>query len=105
MDIQQIEEAAHRKLEQDRNDRITAVKEYASAAKRSADARAELAAADDDHLAKYRAALRQGWTESDLKGFGIEQPSKKLGGRPRKVRTAPRQRAAEATADSPMDQD
>lgn len=105
MDIQQIEEAAHRKLEQDRNDRITAVKEYASAAKRSAEARAELAAADDDHLAKYRAALRLGWTESDLKSFGIVQPSKKLGGRPRKVRTERRQRVADAAAESPIDQD
>jgi hypothetical protein len=100
MDIQQIEEAANRKLEQDRNDRITAVREYAAAAKRSTEARAELAAADDDHLAKYRAAIRHGWTESDLKGFGIEPPTKKLGGRPRKPRTAPRQRAAETPAES-----
>ncbi|MGT2462954.1 hypothetical protein [Sinomonas atrocyanea] len=101
MDIQQIEEAANRKLEQDRNDRITSVREYAAAAKRSAEARAELAAADDEHLVKYRAAIRQGWTESDLKGFGIEPPSKKLGGRPRKARSAPRSRTPETAAESP----
>ncbi|KHL04494.1 hypothetical protein [Sinomonas humi] len=95
MDIQQIEEAAHRRIEQDRNERIAAVREYANAAKRSADARVELSAADNEHLAKYRAALRQGWTDSDLKGFGIEPPAKKLGGRPRKARTAPRQRTSE----------
>lgn len=100
MDIEQIEEAAHRKIEQDRNERIAAVREYASAATRSADARAELSAADDEHLAKYRAALRRGWTESDLKGFGIEPPSKKLGGRPRKVRTAPRQSPRESAAET-----
>jgi hypothetical protein len=102
MDIQQIEDAANHRLEQDRNARIAAVRDYAHAAKRVADARAELAAAEDDHLAKLRAALRHGWTETDLKGFGIEAPSKKLGGRPRKARTAPRQRTAEATAESPM---
>ncbi|AMM34790.1 hypothetical protein SA2016_4138 (plasmid) [Sinomonas atrocyanea] len=101
MDLQQIEEAANRKLEQDRNDRITAVREYAAAAKRSAEARAELAAADEDHLAKYRAAIRHGWTESDLKGFGIEPPTKKLGGRPRKPRTAPRSRTPETVPESP----
>jgi hypothetical protein len=88
MDIQEIEAAATRKLEADRNARITAVKDYAESAKLVASLRDDLRDAETQHLAAQRAALRIGWTEADLKGFGIEAPTKSVGGRPRKARPA-----------------
>lgn len=102
MDIEQIQEAARRKLEEDRNVRVTSVKEYAEAAKRVAELRAELKEAEREHLAAHRAALRLGWAETDLKGFGIEAPALSLGGRPRKPKTSPQPRLAEDTDRSTM---
>lgn len=102
MDIDQIEEAARRKLEEDRNTRITSVKDYAEAAKRVAELRVELKEAERQHLASHRAALRQGWAESDLKGFGIEAPTLSVGGRPRKAKSSPQQRPTEPGDRSPI---
>lgn len=87
MDIEQIQAAARRKLEEDHNARVTSVKEYAEAAKRVAELRTELKEAERQHLAAHRAALRLGWADSDLKGFGIEPPTLSVGGRPRKAKS------------------
>lgn len=100
MDIEQIQQAARRRLEEESNARVASVKEYAEAAKRVADLRLELKEAERAHLAAHRAAVRRGWAETDLKAFGIDAPALSLGGRPRKAKTtlpaAPAQPAAPA---------
>ena len=102
MDIEQIQEAASRKLEENRNVRVTSVTEYAEAAKRVADLRAQLKMAERRHLAAHRAAVRLGWTEADLKGFGIESPTLSVGGRPRKPKGSPSQPPSEHVNESVM---
>lgn len=104
MDIDQIQEAARRKLEQDRNARVASVREYAEAAKRVAEIRIQLKEAERAHLTAHRAALRLGWAETDLKGFGIEPPTLSVGGRPRKAKTSPQPRRPEHADESPMTQ-
>jgi len=47
-----------------------------------------LAAAEQKYAKDYQAALRADWTESDLRGFGLDTPSRKAGGRPRGKRPA-----------------
>jgi hypothetical protein len=88
MDLNDIEAAAAAKLEADRNARIAAVRELAQAARGAADARGILAAAEAAHTAKYRHATRLGWTDADLKEFGIALPGRKPAGRPQKQRKA-----------------
>lgn len=47
-----------------------------------ADAAQVLASAEQKYARNYQAALRADWTESHLRGFGLDAPSKKAGGRP-----------------------
>ncbi|MET3923197.1 hypothetical protein [Arthrobacter sp. UYEF20] len=47
-----------------------------------------LAAAEQKYAKDYQAALRAEWSESDLRGFGLDTPSRKAGGRPRGKKTA-----------------
>ncbi|MCH6472595.1 hypothetical protein [Sinomonas terrae] len=101
MDIEQIEAAAQRKLEEDRHARVTSVKAYAEAAKRVADLRADLKAAERQHLAAHRQAVKLGWSEPDLKAFGIEAPTISVGGRPRKAKTSSESRPAKDTEEEP----
>lgn len=100
MDTQSIAQAAAAKLDADRNERIAAVTELAESAKRVKAARAELAAAEQAHLQSYRDAVKMGWTFPEIKGFGIEVPSKNLGGRPRKAKTVTTKPVTEATGES-----
>lgn len=87
MDIEQIQQPARRRLEEEQNARVASVKEYAEAAKRVADLRLELKEAELAHLAAHRTAIRRGWAENDLKAFGIDAPTLSVGGRPRKAKT------------------
>lgn len=100
MNTQSIEEAAAAKLDADRNERITAVTDLAKAAERLERARVEYAEAEANHFDLFRVASRHGWTAADLKGFGIEVPSKSVGGRPRKPKTSPSRRAASSPSES-----
>lgn len=104
MDTDSIRQAAAAKLDADRNERINAVTELAESARALSQARQELAAAEQQHAQLYRASLRLGWTESDIKGFGIDAPAKSAGGRPRKTKTAAPKTTPGAAADhSPHD--
>ncbi|MDQ0241396.1 hypothetical protein [Arthrobacter bambusae] len=97
MNLHDIEAAARRKLEAEQNARVQAVRDYAENARVVGEARETLREAESQHLAAYRAAVRVGWTDADLKGFGIESPSKSVGGRPKKARSA---RPAETQEDT-----
>lgn len=99
MDTQSIAQAAAAKLDADRNERIAAVTELAESAKALTHSRQQLAAAEQQHAQHYRAAQRLGWTDADLKGFGIESPTKSVGGRPRRPKAV-----TTKTASSSMDE-
>ncbi|MDO5867117.1 MULTISPECIES: hypothetical protein [Paenarthrobacter] len=83
MDIQSIEQAAAAKLDADRNERISFIREIAEASLKYRSARENLTAAESELSQLHRAARNHGWTEKDLKDFGIEPNPKNLGGRPR----------------------
>lgn len=100
MNTQSIEAAAAAKLDADRNERIAAVTALATAAERLERARVEYAEAEAQHFELFRAAGRYGWTAADIKGFGIEVPSKSVGGRPRKPKASPSRRAASSPSES-----
>lgn len=100
MDTQSIAQAAAAKLDADRNERIAAVTELAESAKALTYSRQQLAAAEQQHTQHYRAAQRLGWTDADLKGFGIESPTKSAGGRPRKPKAVPSKPVAASTDES-----
>ncbi|WP_056627988.1 hypothetical protein [Arthrobacter sp. Soil736] len=96
MNIQQIEEAAARKLDADREARIAFIRDIASASERFRAARESLAESERKLSQLHRQATTHGWTEADLKGFGIEPNPRNVGGRPRKPK-AQRDGAAEAS--------
>ncbi|MFC8041788.1 hypothetical protein ACFUOZ_20740 [Paenarthrobacter sp. NPDC057355] len=84
MDLDQLESAAVQRLEAERTAKIAALKTVAEAAVRVADLRAHMVSAEAAHTAAYREVLKHGWTDADLKHFGIDQPGKKPTGRPRR---------------------
>lgn len=86
--IDQITEEAERRLSQDRDAKIEAVRRAGESGLALAEARDLLAAAERDHNQNHVAALRLGWTPKDLKDFGIEQATKASGGRPKKAPAA-----------------
>jgi hypothetical protein len=58
----------------------------------------EAAAAEREHAATWAAALREGWTEAELKGMDLIPPGRKPPGRPARRRTS-----HPASADSDAD--
>lgn len=87
MDIQSIEQAAAAKLDADRNARISFIREIAEASVKYRSARDNLTAAETELSQLHRAARGHGWSEKDLKDFGIEPNPKNLGGRPSRQKT------------------
>ena len=83
MDINDIAAKAAAKIDAARDAKVNAVKAAAASSVELADAARVLAAAEQKYAKNYQAALRADWTESDLRGFGLDAPSKKAGGRPR----------------------
>ena len=83
MDINDIAVKAAAKIDATRDEKVNAVKTAAASSVELADAARLLAAAEQKYAKNYRAALRADWTESDLRGFGLDAPGKKAGGRPR----------------------
>jgi hypothetical protein len=83
MDIDDIAAKAAAKIDAARDVRVNAVKTAAASGVELAEAAQLLAAAEQKYAKDYQAALRADWTESDLRGFGLDAPSKKAGGRPR----------------------
>ena len=83
MDINDIAAKAAAKIDAARDVRVNAVKTAAASGVELAEAAQLLAAAEQKYAKDYQAALRADWTESDLRGFGLDAPTKKAGGRPR----------------------
>ncbi|MEZ2373393.1 hypothetical protein [Arthrobacter sp. RCC_34] len=90
MDISQIEEEARRKLEEEKDARIRAAVTAAEAAKDAADLAAQLKDAEKLRAKTWDAAVKAGWTEAELKKFGLSAPPKvNKGGRPPKEQATP----------------
>ncbi|WP_238703488.1 hypothetical protein [Arthrobacter sp. TS-15] len=91
MDINDIAAKAAAKIDAARDAKVNAVKKAAASSVEMAEAAQILTAAEQKYAQDYQGALRADWTESDLRGFGLDAPNKKAGGRPRKnsARRAP----------------
>lgn len=88
MDINDIAAKAAAKIDAARDTKVNAVKRAAASGVEVQEAAQLLAAAEQKYAKDYQAALRADWTESDLRGFGLDAPAKKAGGRPRGRKTA-----------------
>ncbi|WP_346925837.1 hypothetical protein [uncultured Arthrobacter sp.] len=89
MDINDIAAKAAAKIDAARDTKVNAVKSAAASGVEVQEAAQLLAAAEQKYAKDYQAALRADWTESDLRGFGLDAPAKKAGGRPRGRKTTP----------------
>ncbi len=98
MDINDIAAKAAAKIDSARDAKVNAVKNAAASSVELQEAAQLLAAAEQKYAKEYQAALRADWTESDLRGFGLDTPGRKAGGRPRGKKTA--REAAPASAAS-----
>lgn len=106
MDINDIAAKAAAKIDAARDLRVNAVKTAAASSVVLLEAAQLLAAAEQKYAKDYQSALRADWTESDLRGFGLDAPAKKAGGRPRggkasrltKTAAEPRDTASAQTA-------
>ncbi|MDQ0636429.1 hypothetical protein QFZ40_004400 [Arthrobacter pascens] len=83
MDINDIAAKAAAKIDAARDAKVNAVKAAAASGVELQEAAQLLAAAEQKYAKDYQNALRSDWTESDLRGFGLDAPAKKAGGRPR----------------------
>jgi len=88
MDINDIAAKAAAKIDAARDTKVGAVKAAAASGIELKEAAQLLAAAEQKYAKDYQTALRAEWTESDLRGFGLDAPAKKAGGRPRGRKTA-----------------
>lgn len=95
MDINDIAAKAAAKIDADRDAKVNAVKTAAASSVELADAAHLFAAAEQKYAKNYQAALRADWTESDLRGFGLDAPAKKAGGRPRGSKTTRQTKSAD----------
>lgn len=89
MDINDIAAKAAAKIDAARDTKVNAVKQAAASGVEVQEAAQLLAAAEQKYAKDYQAALRADWTESDLRGFGLDTPAKKAGGRPRGRKATP----------------
>jgi hypothetical protein len=87
MDINDIAAKAAAKIDAARDTKVNAVKRAAASGVEVQEAAQLLAAAEQKYAKDYQAALRADWTESDLRGLGLDAPAKKAGGRPRGRKT------------------
>lgn len=83
MDINEIAAQAAAKIDAARDRKVDAVRTVAASGVELREAADLLAAAEQKYAKDYAAALRSDWTETDLRGFGIDAPARKAGGRPR----------------------
>jgi hypothetical protein len=83
MDINEIAAQAAAKIDAARDRKVDAVRTVAASGVELREAAELLAAAEQKYAKDYAAALRSDWTETDLRGFGIDTPARKSGGRPR----------------------
>ncbi|WP_431230851.1 hypothetical protein [Paenarthrobacter nicotinovorans] len=99
MDINDIAARAAAKIDAARDAKVNAVKNAAASSVELQEAAQLLAAAEQKYAKDYQSALRADWTESDLRGFGLDTPNRKAGGRPRGKRPARENLAASAQSE------
>lgn len=87
-DVHAAEQAARQLLDARRDEKIVSIRELALARQASADAQAAADAAARADAAAWATALRNGWTEADLKAVGYDPPSKRSPGRPARRKPA-----------------
>ena len=90
MDIHDLQARATERLDAERAAKIESITALAGAAENVETTRTQLAEAERHHTNAYSKALRLGWTDADLKDFGITAPGKKPNGRPRGKKTTPK---------------
>lgn len=90
------------KIDAARDVKVSAVKTAAASGVELAEAAQLLAAAEQKYAKDYQSALRADWTESDLRGFGLDAPGKKAGGRPRGGKTTRRSKTTDESNDNAM---
>ncbi len=89
MDINDIAAKAAAKIDAARDTKVNAVKTAAASGVEVREAAQLLAAAEQKYAKDYQAALRADWTDADLRGFGLDAPARKAGGRPRGRKATP----------------
>jgi len=103
-DVQSAEQAARRLLDARRDEKIVSIRELAVARQAKLDAGAAADEADRADAASWAKAIRNGWTEADLREVGYEPPTRRAPGRPRR-RTASAPRAPTVVPDGPSHDD
>ncbi len=88
IDTTHIEAAARALLD----DKIGAVRDLAVSRQAVADRRAQLDEAERVDAAAYAAAQRVGWTPDELKKVGLNAPTRKAPGRPRRAQVGEKAR-------------
>lgn len=88
MDINDIAAKAAAKIDAARDAKVNAVKAAAASGVELQEAAQLLAAAEQKYAKDYQTAVRADWTESDLRSFGLDAPTKRAGGRPRGRKTS-----------------
>lgn len=83
MNIDDIAAKAAARIDAARDTKVNAVRIAAASSVEVQEAAQLLAAAEQKYAKDYQTALRAEWTESDLRGFGLEAPARKARGRPR----------------------
>lgn len=86
IDTTAVETAARALLD----DKIQAVRDLAHARQARTDKQAELDQAERADAAAWAAAERAGWTPDELRRLGLDTPTRKTPGRPRRPRTTSR---------------
>src|SRR6478736_4407569 len=89
MNINDIAAKAAAKIDAARDAKVNAVRQAAASGVEVQEAAQMLAAAEQKYAKDYQAALRGDWTEADLRGFGLDAPTKRSGGRPRGRKSVP----------------
>ncbi len=100
MDINDIAAKAAAKIDAARDVRVNAVKTAAASSVDLLEAAQLLSAAEQKYAKDYQSALRADWTESDLRGFGLDAPAKKAGGRPRGGKATRQTKSADESRDT-----
>src|SRR4051794_29220822 len=96
MDINEIAAQAAAKIDAARDKKIDAVRTVAASGVELREAADLPPAAEQKPPKDYPPALRPAWTETALRGFGIDAPAHKAGGRPRGSRKPRRSTSAQA---------
>lgn len=105
-DVQSAEQAARRLLDARRDEKIMSIRALATARQAKNDTLAAAEQAERADTAAWATALKQGWSEADLREVGYDAPTRRTPGRPRRrAAAADRARTASASNGAPPQRD